>query len=464
LLSVLPKAGCIGENGAMVQWLRARADKAVMGLALLGLALGAAPVALGQGNSSFSLSDTHPARERDLPDQLPEKPSIAPIFSVPVEPLGFSAPGAIYLGQRNCMASLDFIGEDRLLFTFRVPGLMHREAGARTGSDERQIRAVVLGLPSGAVAAEALWTVHDRIRYLWMLNDGHFLLRDRDGVEEGDAALSLKPLLHFPGPLVSLELDPQQKYLVTNSQEPATAEQKAGDVGSPATAQADVTEDSEKPGVPDMVVRILRRESGKVMLVSRVRTAVHLPINADGYLETLRGNGEQWLMNLNYFSGGSMVLGHVTSTCAPNFDFISQQELLVTACDSRGDRRLQAMDTGGHRLWESVMSPQAIWPLLVMSPDGSRLARETLAVNHAINAFSPLNAEDIKGQLVRVFDAATGKVALETRATPPLDGGGNVAISPSGRRVAVVNGGAIEVFELPAAPGLAEEKKVDVAR
>ena len=110
------------------------------------------------------------------------------------------------------------------------------------------------------------------------------------------------------------------------------------------------------------------------------------------------------------------------------------------------------------------MSPQAIWPLLVMAPDGSRLVRETLAVDRAISAYSPLDTEDIKGQLVRVFDAATGKVALETRAMPPLDGGGNVAISPSGRRVAVLNGGAIEVFELPAAPGLAEEKKDQVAR
>ncbi len=52
------------------------------------------------------------------------------------------------------------------------------------------------------------------------------------------------------------------------------------------------------------------------------------------------------------------------------------------------------------------------------------------------------------GQVVRVMDAADGKVVLEAPLTPMLDGGGNVAISPSGRRVAILNGGAIEVFEL----------------
>jgi hypothetical protein len=45
-------------------------------------------------------------------------------------------------------------------------------------------------------------------------------------------------------------------------------------------------------------------------------------------------------------------------------------------------------------------------------------------------------------------------VALTATASPVLDAGGNVAISPSGRRVAVISGGAIQVFELPAPPPL----------
>jgi hypothetical protein len=89
-----------------------------------------------------------------------------------------------------------------------------------------------------------------------------------------------------------------------------------------------------------------------------------------------------------------------------------------------------------------------------MSPDGARLAREALAVSHPVTAYSPLAQEDIKGQLVEVLDAADGKVALESSATPVLDGGGTVAISPSGRRVAVLNGGAIQIFELPPPPPL----------
>ena len=443
----------------MVKRLRTLSGRASFWLVLAGLPVCGAPAGQAQGSSAFPENQQHAGKERPLQDRLPDKPSLPPAFRIPSEPLGFSAPGALFLGQRNSMVSLDFLDEDRLLFTFRVPGLMHREGAESVWSDERRIRAVVLELPAGTVTAEALWTVHDRVRYLWMLKDGHFLLRDRDDLEEGDTTLSLKPFLRFPGPLLWMEMDPSQQYLVTNSSEPAAVQAKPGDVASPPTAQASMTADGDKPGVPEMVVRILRRNSGQVMLVSRVRSAVHLPINSDGYLESLRGNGEQWYLNLNYFSGGSMVLGHANSTCSPTFEFISQRELLVTACDGSGGRhKLVAMSTDGRHLWEDSISPQAICPLLVMAPDGSRLVRETLGTNHAVNSCSEADAEDIKGQLVRVFDAATGKVALETSANPVLDAGGNVAISPSGRRVAVLNNGAIEVFDLPEPPPLADPK------
>ncbi|MGA2848650.1 MAG: hypothetical protein ABSE46_06620 [Terracidiphilus sp.] len=412
----------------------------------------------GQANAASPPDPSRLEKQRIVTDSLPGKPTVPPTFSIPAEPLGFSAPGSIYLGQRNALASLDFLDENRLLFTFRVPGLIRREPGE--SGEERQIKAVVLSLPTGNVEAEALWPVHDRTRYLWMLNDGHFLLRDRDGLQMGDAALQMKPFLHFPGPVLFLELDPQQQYLVTDSREPAASNANevkptmhSGDddptSAQPGASAAGTDAGAKKEDQQDTVLRILRRDSGKVMLVSRVPTAVRLPLNSDGYLESLRGNGVRWMLNMNFFSGGSRVVGHVDSTCMPVYEFISQRELLVTACESWGGHRLVAMDTDGHHLWDVLASGSGVWPLLVRSPDGMRVARETLAVSHAVNAYSPLDPDEIKGQLVRVFDAANGKEALAAPAIPALDAGGNVAISPSGRRVAVLNAGSIQVFELP---------------
>lgn len=396
-------------------------------------------------------------KERFLIGRFPDKPSMPPTLSLPIEPLGFTAPSPGYMGARNSMASLDFLDENRLLFTFRVPGLLHRDVDSSEEGVERQIRAVVLTLPQGTVEAEAGWTVHDRVRYLWPLKGGHFLLRDRNNLFEGDATLTLKPYLDFPGSLLWLEVDPGQHFLVTNSREPATKAADSGEVFSPLTASATVTSDLDsttESDHPDLVVRILRRDSGEVMLVSRVRTAVHLPINSVGYLENLRSRGTEWVLNLSYFTGGSRMLGHVESTCEPDDQFLTEQEILATGCGPSGESNLVAMTTGGRVLWESQAPPTEVWPQLALAANGSRLAWETLDATHSIYAYAPVDAGDVKEQSVTVFDAADGEIALVSPVSPILDAGGNVAISPSGRRVALLNAGAIQVFDLPPATAL----------
>ena len=393
----------------------------------------------------------HPKDAKDAPPAKSDHPASQPAaFTIPVEPLGFFAPGAIYQGQRESLVSLDFLDEDHILFTFHAPGLIRRE-GNPAADNERQIRAIVLTLPTGTVDAEALWTVHDRGRYLWMLDDGHFLLRDLFDLKLGDATLELRPALQFQGPLLWLEMNPGQDLIATDSREPVNSRPQPGTVPSPPTASAWITTDEVKSyAQPDIVLRIVRLATGKVMLVSRTRTTVHLPINSEGLVETLRGKGHEWALNLHYFNGGNRIMGNLDSMCAPSVEFVSNPEILVTTCNPDNSRWMVAMSTDGKRLWNAAKPPTQIWPRLIMAPNGLRLARETLVVTHEVDTFAPLSFDDVKGQLVEVYDAFTGKVDLTAPASPILDGGGNVAISPSARRVAVLDAGAIQVYELPA--------------
>ena len=383
---------------------------------------------LGQGAPGF-------AQAAQAAEQKPTKASQPPAFSIGVEPLGFTAPGPIYLGQNISFASLDFLDENRLLFTFRVPGLIRREGDSDKASDERHIRALVLTLPAGAVEAEAVWTLHDRGRYLWMLKDKHFLLRDGAELKQGDARLELKPALRFPGPLEWIEMDPSQEFLVAGTREPASGK-------FPGAQAADAQNQT------DLVLRILHRDSGQVMLLSRLKAAIHLPINGNGYLESLRARGIEWQLTEHAFSGGVTPVGRLISTCAPSSHFVTQQELVANVCNAVGDRKLQALTTSGKMLWEVPVSDREVWPLLLIAQSGTRLAEEALVMARPITASSPLTTDDLKGQVVRVYDTANGRLALTAEVNPPLDAGGNVAISPSGRRVAVLNGDRLEIFEL----------------
>lgn len=401
--------------------------------------------AAGMGGMHQKKQDQTPAPEK-RPWMVATEP---PAMTVAVEPLGFYPPGAYYQGQRQSLVSLDFLDENRVLFTFRAPGLIHRTADSE--GDERQIRAVVLRLPSGTVEGEAVWTLHDHARYLWVVRDGHFLLRDLNDLKMGDASLELKPLLHFPGPLLWMEMDPDGRFLLTNSHEPEAADQQ----GDGAAKQPEAANPLTGAGPPEIVLRILRRSSGQVILVSRVHNEVYLPINATGYVETAQKSPRQWQVSLNSFTGGTQVMGTVDTLCDPRIDFITQKELLASACNADGTRRLVALTTTGRRLWDVPTAVNQVWPVLVMSPEGSWVARETLFMTHPVDAFSPLTFDDVLGQVVDVYDASTGKVVLRVPASPVLDGGGNVAISPSGKRLAVLDAGAIKIYDLPGSGAMA---------
>jgi len=431
----------------------------------------------------------------------PEKPSAPPDLTIPVEPLGFTAPALFYLGDRRAQVSLNFLDEDSILFTFRVPGLIVRDTPNR-GSvdskdpaadfspyvgngdrhDERQIHALVFSLPSGNVTSEALWKLHDYRPYLWMLKDKRFLLRDRNTIQMGNSTLQLDTFLRFPGWVNYLELDPDQRFLVADTTEPVLSASKGAtsphpliaSTGDPPVASNGTTRGldqifgSETISTHENLLRILRMDDRGVALFSRVDGIKHLPLDHEGYYETLRGKGDLWLINYTDFHGGSTALGEVESICNPALDVLANGVVLASACSPGGWRRLTALTRntetdlnpdhgkGKHRLWDVVIPPTKVWPLLVSCPEGRRIARATLDVARPVGINSPLELDEdgIRGQTVQVFDLATGKLELSVPTSPILDGGGNFALSPSGQRLAILNAGAIQIFNLPRAPDL----------
>lgn len=386
-------------------------------------------------------------KDHFLIDRLPEKPTVAPFAAIPLNSLDFAAPNPVYIGHRFTMASLDFLDEDHLLFTFRVPGLIRRTPGSTGEEDEHNIRAVVLSIASGTVEAQTLWVLHGRDRYIWPLKDGRFLLRDGRLLSVGDARLQTKPFLRFPGEVLSVTMDPKNDFLITNSREPVAATKKT-------RASDDGSVDDESNDVPDLVLRIFRRSNGDVLNVTRVRSIQRIPINSQGILEALQGYSNQWAVDLNGLHGGKKTLAHVVSQCMPKLSFISDEELLASTCKPEGGFGLIAISTAGQMLWQDSTSGYTVWPILRRTDTGLRFLCETLAVTREIGAFWALDRTDVKAQRVRVFDAADGNVAFEATADPVLDAGGNAAISPSGRRVALLSNGKIQVFNLPAPPPL----------
>ena len=395
--------------------------------------LAAVPVAAPLSGSSHS-------KEPAAPD--PEE-------RILVGPLGYRPPGSLYMLSGKAFSSLDFIDADHLLFTFHQPRLMRREQNSGRSDNDQIIQAVTLALPGGAVLASAEWRMHDRSRYLWPLADGRFLVRQRNTYSLTDASLKLQPYIDVATPVLQTEVSADGRILVVEHQfERHTPEQHS-------KLEAQAAQYGEPPPAEDTQITLMDISSREVLAALRTEMPIHVPITSTGYVGVAKDKGEdQFLIRFNPFEGQSLVLGRVASTCTPHEDFLNQiAALVIASCGPKSpDIYLDAWTTDGKKLWRGQREGHLVWPNFVYSRTGGRFAVSLLHVNHFIDLVDSLNDEDVREQVVQVFDSATGALLMATTASPILTAGQNFALSEDGERLAILREGAIEIYKVPSPP------------
>lgn len=384
-----------------------------------------------------------------------EKPAAAaavkPTLRIPVAPLGFLPPGAFYITYRLSYAAMGFFDNDRLLFTFEVKGLMKRLPGDREG--DREMRAVVLDAHTGRVLKQTEWRLRDREPYLWPFADGKFLLRIDNTLWLVGPSLELTPWLQAPAPLRLVEISPQRKWMVVEYDDPAKAHSGPsleGDTGAQTPVKA----------------VFLRVGSGKPVAATEMDEPANLPLIGDGLMDVAEGKGiGQWVMQEVPFGGTPQLVGSVHSFCRPETQPLSDTVALVTWCSQADENEpVFAVNLAGKELWQDTWQQKYVWPYFDFAENGSRFAYETVEINVPMSVVgSTLDLDEIVGQMVGVYDTETGKLQLVRDVSPELTAGMNVALSPDGRRFAVLRHGAIEIYDLPpiapvpSAPGKAPQ-------
>lgn len=395
------------------------------------------------------------AQETSSSDQMPGQGSPSPVYRIPVDPIGFRPPGSLYALMRLSYATLDFFDPDHVLFTFHRTMLLPRLSDSNDDDEDQMIHAVVLEVKTGKVLAEADWRMRDRARYLWPLGPGKFLLRIRSKLYILDRNLTLTPYLEFPGRLQTIQVGLGGQLLVAGSEENRMNMHVANLDGVPdANPPSEPTSDPSKTYAvgPGTVIRILRTDIRKQIAVAHTRTIPNVPLSADGYFFALRGQGDRWLLSFDgLLSKEKLQVGEIESECMPVIHPLSKQTLLAVVCSGGHEHLGLGLTMDGKRLWQHRWSGKRIWPSFAVSEDGSRFIYETLVMDHEVSTLFSADAESVTGQVVEVFDSATGKLRLSLPANPILDSGQNFAITADGRRVAVLQRGAIEIYDLPPA-------------
>jgi hypothetical protein len=298
--------------------------------------------------------------------------------------------------------------------------------------------------------------MHDRSRYLWSLGGGKFLVRQGNAYALTDAGLQLSPYIQVSTPVFATEVSPDGRILVIEHEfEKHTPEQHNRAVG-----QAQKFGDAPPP--EDTQVTLMEAASRRVLGALHIESPVTVPVTANGYVGVVRDKGEdQFLVNFVPFEGKTVPLGKVASTCTPHESFINPMALVIESCGPKSsDTYLDAWTTEGKKLWTGMREAHFVWPTLAYSATGARFAVGLLHVTHPINLADSLNDEDVREQVVQVYDAATGVMLFSTNASPVSAAGQNFALSADGARLAVLRQGAIEIYKVPApAPDKPAPKK-----
>jgi hypothetical protein len=395
--------------------------------------------------------------------KTPQIPEIAPTVRIPVSELGYVAPSSSYLSLRLALTTVDFIDNGHLLFTYHVRRLMQRIPGDDAGDHDQIIHAEVVDVASGKVTQQADWRMHDRSQYLWALNDGRFLVRQKNSLFLTNSELELRPYLTFDDELKAIEVSPDRNLMLIQIEKvlPSSATEEAS---APSLASTGISPNEEGP-TPSRQKRIelvLVRPGEKTVIArSEARHPVNMTLNDDGFIELEEsGKPNQWVLRKKYFSGEPKEFGMVRSSCRPSLQALSESVVLAVHCPPNrieGNPIVSAVSTRDGTLWTDQWQEKYIWPHFEYATDGSRFVYEALEMNRSVGALDSFGIEDVKGQPVGVFDTESGKLELVENASPILSGGRNCALSADGRRFAILRQGAIEVYDLPPVP--AAEKK-----
>jgi hypothetical protein len=370
-----------------------------------------------------------------------------PTMRIPVEPLGYRPPGKLYLLARYSSSSLDFLDATHLLLTFREPRLLLRQQS--TDGLDQVIHADVLELPSGKIVAEEQWLLHDRGRYLWRLANNKVMLRIESRLYEADSKLHLKPLFSSPTELEEVETSPDGKLLVVESElEKHTPEEHERLAKKAALS-------GSKPPSEDVQIRMIRLDQPKMMLNAHADAAGDLPATIDGFFTQERLKENVWNIRFHPYekpepTGGDIV-AQVNSGCEPSEKVLNQQSILILSCPPGHDVRfVAAYSLKSQKLWDGRWQSNFTWPAFRMAQDGASVAISWLAVSHAVSARDPINDDEVQNQVLSVLDSRTGSLRIALLLKPIVSAGGNFALSADGNRLAVLNRGEVEVYDLPA--------------
>ena len=363
-----------------------------------------------------------------------------PNAQVDLSTFGYSGLSPLNRFTERFNLSLNFVDPDHLLFTFNAHSaqeLLERRPDCAPRNSCHQIRAIVIDLRNNEVTAKADWYLYDYRRYLWPMGNGRFLVRRSNSLYLVGSDLQEKLLYSSPDDLLWSGITADRKQLILESR-----------------IQANTNKEQHEQNPNRVKIEFRDVDTLAVQKVYVAPAVVEMAPVSSGYADSVHNPVRQtWLVRFGESENQRKDLLQVRSPCKPDLLFPTDKTLLVGRCSPNDDAYSVSVFTlSGHPLWRQRWSQHQFDPAVLSSDDGSRIVAGTVTPNHDGQESTPSDDKqswpDVE-QEIRVLEAATGKEVLETEAKTAFLKNENYSVSPDGRRLAVVDGTKLNLYDLP---------------
>ena len=359
---------------------------------------------------------------------------------------GYREPGRMErLTEGETSVALSFLDETHVLLTFDSKKLVQRLPSCPPEHADRIVHAVVLDIASGAKVKEADWYLHDRRQYLWRFGPGKVLLRKLNDLYVVDANLHERLLFHSSKDLVWVNVTPDASQIIIET------------AADPVPTHEEANVSAIQP--PRFVAQFLDSATLLPQRTVPLKEIVNLKGSKWGYDDQVQ-YGDVWLVRFGPTTMQRRNLTRVRSRTVPSIFYSSDNSLLIGRCASASCQyTVSSYSLAGQLLWRQHW-PQYRWfPTITHTEDSSRFSVSALGIAPTTPAgvsgenpdpFQPQISDlDVFQQQVQVFNTATGETVFSIGVQPAMMSGENVALSPDGLAVAVLEGTSLEVFGLP---------------
>lgn len=390
-----------------------------------------------------------------------------PALRIPLDPLGFQPQATQFLLTGSSMLTLHYVDNQHVLLTFAVRRLMERIADDPPEDEDRMVEAVLVELPSGRVLARTDWRFHDGGQYLWNLGHGRFMLRVRDTLTTFAPLANLasgqpfaqRGFLTTKRRIGAVLLSPEADLLIVESAErkppkPRPAAPLFGPTPKPAVSAPGESDDPNPVALS--FYRLVIPAESEDEVIAAVAGVAHadsfgeVAATGAGHLAVVDEGRQQWGFNFRPYKGEVKELAPFGSTCRPTPRFVSSSEFVAFGCHSGSSPTvLGGFNMRGEEMWEQNLFGDYVATSMVFAPSSGRFALGRVLGQGSVDEFQPIAAASLTGQSVVVYQTESGKQILRVDCSPIARAGQNFALSPDGMHLAVIRGGAIEIYGLP---------------